>query len=160
MCIKSMKIGPTFMIALLWSCATADKLMFATPPGAESPRHVVVGPDAEQDYFWLTATYPATPALAHYEKVFAAWTECKPWATGWEGYGDLASGDPRYVHRFTRNWISRDNKQAVTVLFQYQSMGAGHKERPDNDRQSVSVIDYRVPDAAAFFAEMKVTCPK
>ena len=146
---------------LCTTAATAADLMFPVPPGAEKPAHVVLSRGvAEQDYFFMKAPYPETPALAHYEKVFAKWMACKPWEPGWDGYGDAANGADRYIHRFTRHWVTSDNRQAVTLLFQYQSSGTAFRHRPENDSQFVAVIRHRVPDARAFFADIKVDCIK
>lgn len=135
--------------------------MFPVPPGAEKPSHVVLSAGvAEQDYFWLKASYPETPALDHYAKVFADWVSCKSWEPKWFGYGDSANGASRYLHQFSRHWIARDNRRAVSLLFQYESPGTAYRNRPDNDRQFVGLIRHRVPDAAAFFADIKVECPK
>lgn len=135
--------------------------MFPVPPGADKPSHVVLSPGvAEQDYFWLNAVYPETPALSHYAKVFANWLQCKPWEPEWWGYGDSANGANQYLHQFTRHWITPDNRQAVTLLFQYTSAGTAYRKRPDNDRQFVALLRHRVPDATAFLADIKVECPK
>jgi len=141
--------------------ALAAKTMFPVPLGAEKPDHVVLSPGvAEQDYFFMRAPYPVTPALSHYEKLFANWVSCKPWEPGWEGYGDAAKGANQYVHRFTRNWIASDNRLAVTLLFEYRSPGTAFRSRPENDNQFIAVIRHRVPNASAFFADIKVQCPK
>ena len=149
-------------LTLVAGVATAGgKLMFPLPAGAKSPAHVVLSPGVgEQDYFWLETPYPATPALSHYASLFGNWIECKPWRTGWRGFGDASNGANRYVHDFSRNWITRTNDRAVTLLFKYESKGLGYRERPDNDNQFVAVISYRVPDAAAFFAKVQIDCPK
>jgi hypothetical protein len=141
--------------------AAAADMMFPVPAGAEKPAHVVLSRGvAEQDYFFIKAPYPQTPALAHYEKVFAKWVACKPWQHDWDGYGDAANGANRYVHHFTRHWVTTDNRQAVTLLFRYESPGTAFRNRPENDNQFVAVIRHRVPDARAFLSELKVECPK
>ena len=141
--------------------ATAGKTMFPVPTGAEKPDHVVLSPRiAEQDYFWMKADYPSTPALEHYAKIFANWRKCGTPEKGWDGYGDLSSGQNRYVHNFVRYWVSPANDRAVTVLFQYQSAGVASRKRPDNDNQFVAVIQHRVRDAVAHFASIDVQCPK
>jgi hypothetical protein len=143
------------------NAAVAAPTMFPIPTGAEKPGHVVLSPGtAEQDYFFMKAQFPETPALSHYAKIFADWVPCKPWAPDWDGYGDAANGANRYVHHFVRYWITTDNLQAVTLLFQYQSPGTAFRRRPDNDNQFVAVIRHRVPDAKVFLAELKVECPK
>ena len=137
----------------------AAATMFPVPPGARHPSHTVIDRgSAEQDYFWLKAPYPATPALDHYTKVFAQWIPCKPWEAGWRSFGDMQNG--MFFHQFSRHWRSADNKQAVTVLFQYTSPGIKDRPRPDSDNQFVAVLRYRVADAAAFFAETTIECPK
>ena len=151
----------TLVLALLMNTATAGNLMFALPAGAESANHVVISPGVgEQDYFWLKVAFPDSPALPHYANVFSQWVECKPWQAGWRGYGDIANGANRYVHEFQRHWINKENNRAVTLLLRYESPGAKYRARPDNDKQFVAVISYRVPDAAGFFTEVKIDCPK
>jgi hypothetical protein len=141
--------------------ASDKKTMFPVPAGAEKPGHVVLQPRiAEQDYFWIKAEYPATPALDHYEKIFANWRQCGTPVEGWDGYGDMSHGENSYLHNFVRYWISPANDRAVTVLFRYRSTGAAHRKRPDNDDQFVAVIQHRVSDAAAHFATIDVQCPK
>ena len=152
------------LIALLSAQAAGasdKKTMFPVPPGAEMPAHVVLSPRiAEQDYFWMKAEYPATPALEHYAKLFASWRQCGSPEKGWDGYGDLSDGQNRYLHNFARYWISPTNDRAVTVLFQYQSPGVDTRRRPENDNQFIAVIQHRVRDAAAHFASIDVRCPK
>jgi hypothetical protein len=136
-------------------------MMFPVPSGAESPSHVVLSPGVgEEDYFWLKAPFPETPALPHYSKVFSDWVECKSWTAGWDGHGDASNEAKRYVHRFARHWISKENDRAITLLFQYESAGLDFRQRPDNDKQFVAVIRYKVPDAAAYFSEVKIDCTK
>jgi hypothetical protein len=108
----------------------------------------------------MKAPYPETPALTHYSRVFADWVPCKPWEAEWSGFGDTANGANRYVHRFARHWITADNRRAVTLVLQYESPGTAFRQRPDGETQFVSVIRHRVPDAAAFFADIKIECPK
>ena len=153
---------PAALIALLSATmAVAAETMFPVPLGAEKPAHVVLSRGvAEQDYFFMKAPYPETPALAHYAKVFADWVPCKPWEPEWSGYGDAANGASRYVHRFAKHWVTADNHQAVTLLFQYESPGTAFRRRPENDNQFVAVIRNRVPDAKAFFADIKIECLK
>src|SRR6266567_4054206 len=152
------------LIALLVApagAASGKKTMFPVPPGAEKPDHVVLSPRiVEQDYFWMKAEYPATPALEHYVKIFATWRQCGTPEKGWDGYGDESNGQNRYLHNFVRYWISPANDRAVTVLFQYRSAGVAYRKRPDNDNQFVAVIQHRVRDAAAHFASIDVQCPK
>jgi hypothetical protein len=137
----------------------AAPTMFPVPPDARRAAHKVLTPgSAEQDYFWLKAAYPATPALDHYSRVFAAWVPCKPLEADWSGFGDWQGS--MFFHQFTRHWVSADNKQAVTVLFQYTSPGTKHRAQPDNNNQLVAVVRHRVPDAAAFFGESRIECPK
>jgi hypothetical protein len=139
--------------------AAAATTMFPVPPGARQPSHVVLERgSAEQDHFWLKAIYPATPALDHYTELFDKWLPCKPWEPGWRSFGDMQKG--MLFHQFIRHWISADNRQAVTVLFQYTSPGIKDRPRPDSDNQFVAVIRHRVPDAAAFFADTNVECAK
>lgn len=141
--------------------AAPANMMFPLPQGATKPDHVVLSPRiAEQDYFWMKADYPATPALEHYSKLFAGWTECGDPAKGWDGHGDLSNGNNRYLHNFVRHWISPANDRAVTLLFQYESKGVESRRRPDNDNQFVALIQHRIPDASAHFASIEVKCPK
>jgi len=133
--------------------------MFPVPPLARQPSHAVVQRGAaERDYFWLKAAYPSTPALDHYTKVFANWLRCKTQEEGWRSFGDEQSG--LFFHQFFRYWISSDNKQAVSVLFQYTSPGSKARPNPDNENQFVAVTRHRIADASAFFAESKIECPK
>jgi hypothetical protein len=141
--------------------AASGKMMFPVPEGASKPDHVVLSPRiAEQDYFWMKAEYPGTPALDHYTKLFAGWTPCGDPAKGWDGYGDMSDGQNRYLHNFVRYWISPANDRAVTLLMQYQSKGVEFRRRPDNDNQFVALIHHRVSDASAHFASIDVKCPK
>ena len=141
------------------TAAIAAATMFPVPPQARQPSHTVLQRgSAERDYFWLKAAYPATPALDHYTRVFADWRPCKPPEAAWHSFGDDKSG--LFFHQFTRHWISPDNKQAVSVLFQYTSPGSRPRPSPDNDSQFVAVTRHRVPDATAFFAEAKVGCSR
>jgi hypothetical protein len=143
------------------SIAMAAQTMFPIPSDAEKAGHVVLSPGtAEQDYFFIKAQFPETPALPHYAKIFADWVPCKPSSPDWDGYGDAANGANRYTHNFVRYWITADNRQAVTLLFQYYSPGTASRRRPDNDNQFVAVIRHLVPDAKAFLAELKVDCSK
>jgi hypothetical protein len=145
------------LLAALQAIAAAT--MFPVPPGARQPSHVVLQRgSAERDYFWLKAAYPATPALDHYTKLFAEWLPCKPREQSWRSFGDDQKG--LFFHQLTRHWVSPDNKQAVSVLFQYTSPGSKPRSSPDSDNQFVSVMRHRVPDATAFFAETEVECPK
>jgi hypothetical protein len=146
-----------FSIFLVAATASADGLMFPAPPGAELSEHVILSPGvSEQDYFWIKASYPDTPALAHYSKIFDGWLECKPWKPGWDGRGE----DNRYIHRFVRNWINVENNRTVTLLFQYSSPGSKHRAHPDNDRQFVAVIRDLVPNAEWHFAQIRIDCTK
>ena len=151
------------LVPILLGCTPTESttMMFPVPPAAESPSHVVLSPGVgEQDYFWLTVPFPETPALPHYSRIFSDWVECKPWRLGWDGYGDASNEQKRYVHRFARHWISRENDRAVTLLFRYESAGLEFRQRPDNDKQFVAIIKYTVPDAAAYFSEVKIDCAK
>jgi hypothetical protein len=151
------------LLPMLIACTSAETntMMFPVPPGAESPSHIALSPGVgEQDYFWLNAPFPETPALPHYSQIFSDWVECKPWRPGWDGYGDASNEAKRYVHRFARHWISKANDHAITLLFQYESPGLDFRQRPDNDKQFVAVIKYKVPDAGAFFSEVKIACAK
>ena len=149
------------LLAVQVAGASDKKTIFPVPTGAEKPAHVVLSPRvAEQDYFWMKAEYPATPALDHYKKLFANWQQCGMPEKGWDGYGDMSNGQNRYLHNFVRYWISPANDRAVTVLFQYQSAGVANRKRPDNDNQFVALIQHRVSDAAAHFASIDVQCPK
>src|SRR3989442_14195435 len=98
------------LIAVFTASAVAapgKKTMFPVPQGAEKPDHVVLSPRiAEQDYFWMKAEYPATPALDHYAKLFSRWTQCGDPEEGWDGYGDMSDGHDRYLHNFVRYWVS------------------------------------------------------
>jgi hypothetical protein len=141
--------------------ASTPKLMFPVPAAAEKPQHVVMSPGTyEQDYFWIKAQYPATPALSHYEKIFAKWRKCRGKQEGWDGYGDISGTDPRYVHNFLRYWVSLKNDRAVTLLFQYQSKGVDYRKRPDDDKQFVALIQHWTPNAEKFFADIHVQCEK
>jgi hypothetical protein len=46
------------------------------------------------------------------------------------------------------------------LLFKYESAGLNYRVRPDNDRQLVAVVVYRVPNAAAYYAQMNIDCSK
>jgi hypothetical protein len=141
--------------------AAENALMFPVPKGAEKAAHVVLVPGvAEQDYFWITAEYPATPALEHYSKLFSGWKQCGDPSKGWDGYGDMSHGNNRYLHNFVRHWVSPANDRVVTVLFQYQSKGIESRRMPDNKNQFVAVIQHRAPDASAHLASIDVKCPK
>jgi hypothetical protein len=156
-----MRLLSLSLVALVASQAFAAPTMFPVPPGAEKADHVILQRSvAEQDYFWMNAPYPSTTALDHYEQVFSTWRPCKSSESGWVSYGDVANGASRFLHQFTRYWITPENNRAVTVLLQYESMGTSYRQHPDNDRQFVAVLHYRVPDAAAFLADLKVTCAK
>jgi hypothetical protein len=143
------------------AAASTNAMMFPIPAGAEKPAHVAMSPGVyEQDYFWIKAEYPATPALSHYEKVFAGWQRCRGKQEGWDGYGDISTAEHRYLHHFVRYWVSPRNDRAVTVLFQYQSKGANYRKRPDNGEQYVAVIQHWTSDAAAWLANIDVQCTK
>jgi hypothetical protein len=149
-----------FAMILVPGPARSAPTMFPLPPGAERPGHVVLHPSiAEQDFFWMKVPYPSTPALDHYDRVFSKWHQCSSPDPGWVSYGDLADGANRFLHNFVRYWISPQNDMAVTVLLRYESQGIAYRERPDNDEQFVAVIRHRVANAAAFLADLKVTCP-
>ena len=149
------------MIAALFLATTAlaAATMFPVPPGARQPSHAVLQRgSAERDYFWLKAAYPATPALDHYTRVFATWLPCTPREAGWHSFGDDRNG--LFLHQFFRHWVSADNKQAVSVLFQYTSPGSRERPAPDNDNQFVAVTRHRVADAVDFLAETDIQCSK
>ena len=153
-------IAAAIGLAIAGSAVSAET-MFPVPAGAEKPAHVVLSPGvAEQDYFFMKVPYPDTSVVGHYANVFANWVPCKPWNDGWEGYADSANGAYRFIHRFTRNWLSTDNHAAVGLLLQYESPGTAFRPRPDNNNQFVAVLRHRVADANSFFADMKVQCPK
>lgn len=153
-------IATAIGLAIAGSAVSAET-MFPVPADAEKPAHVLLSPGvAEQDYFFMKVPYPDTAVVAHYAKVFGNWVSCKPWNDGWESYADSANGANRFIHRFTRNWVSTDNHLAVSLLLQYESSGTASRPRPDNNNQFVAVLRHRVPDAKAFFADMRVQCPK
>jgi hypothetical protein len=144
---------------LLASAAMAAATMFPVPPHARQPSHALLQRgSAERDYFWLKAAYPATPALDHYAKLFTTWLPCRAREPGWHSFGDDRNG--LFLHQFLRHWVSADNKEAVSVLFQYTSPGSKERPAPDNDNQFVAVTRHRVADAIAFFAETGIECPK
>lgn len=133
--------------------------MYPLPKGADRPGHVVISQGvAEQDYFWLKAPYPTTPAVTHYTKVFSTWKQCGSPEKGWDSFGDVSSGQNRYLHQFVRYWISPTNDRAVTLLIQYQSAGVAPRKSPDDDSQYVVLVQHQVRDAAAFFASVDVKC--
>jgi hypothetical protein len=137
--------------------ASTDGMMFPLPAGAERSAHVTMSPGTyEQDYFWIKAEYPATPALSHYEKVFARWRRCRSKQEGWDGYGDMSTAEHRYLHNFVRYWISPGNDRAVTLLFQYRSKGANYRKRPENEDQFVAVVQHWTSDAAAWLLMLSV----
>ena len=139
--------------------ALATATLFPVPPPARQPSHAVLQRGAaERDYFWLKAAYPATPALPHYAQVFAGWLSCKPQRAGWHSFADEQNG--LFFHQFTRQWISPDNRQAVSLLFQYTSSGSKQRSSPDSNDQFVALTRHRVPDAGAFFAQSTVECPR
>jgi hypothetical protein len=143
------------------TAAAKGDLMFPLPPDAKEAGHVVLAQGvSEEDYFWIRASFPETPALAHYSTLFKGWLECKPWTPGWEGRRDPSHGTGRYLHRFLRHWINEENNHSVMLLFQYESADLNYPQRPDNDRQFVAIVSDRVPDAAKHFAEINVDCPK
>ena len=140
--------------------ASSKGMMFPLPAGAERPAHVAMAPGTyEQDYFWIKAEYPATPALGHYEKLLAGWQRCRSKHEGWDGYGDMSTAEHRYLHNFVRYWISPQNDRAITLLFQYQSKGANCRKRPENQDQFVAVIQHWTSDAASWLANLDVQCP-
>lgn len=152
--LRTLTLSSLFLVAVK---ASAEDLMFPVPPGAESPEHVILDPGfSEQDYFWIKASYPDTPALAHYSKLFDGWLECTSWAAGWDG---ILRGD-RYLHRFMRHWANVENTLAITLLFQYSSPGFKPRAQPDNDRQFVAVIREYAQNAEWHFGEMRIDCTK
>ena len=138
--------------------AAAGGAAFPVPPGVGNASHAVIMENvADHDYFGMSATYPDTPAFGHYLKVFADWILCKTPNAEWIGRADTERN--RYVHEFERNWITKDNRRAVTLLLRYASPRTVHRERPDNDNQYVLVISHHVSDPAAFFAKINGECP-
>lgn len=134
--------------------------MFDTPKNAEKPAHVVLVPSlSEQDYFFVTAAFPSTEALDHYNKVFASWTSCRAQEAGWLSFGDLSSGSPRFIHNLTRYWVSNNNKFAIAAFIRYTSKDTESRAQPDNSQQLVVVLRNKVEDARAFLSELSVTCP-
>jgi hypothetical protein len=145
--------------ALASPSALSGQFLFPVPTNAMAPEHGVLQPSvAEQDYFWVDEKYPASSALAHYRKVLSNWLECSGPSTDWSSYGDLSKDDERFVHARSAYWVSGDNDAAVVFLAKYESKGISWRNKPDNDNQFVAVVEYRVPNAREFLADLKVSC--
>lgn len=150
------------LILLLMSgfCAAgvASDLRYPVPDGARNPRHIrLADTGGEQDYFDVARPYPSVSVLDHYRKVFAKWTECKP-PEPWQSFGDVSGAQPRFIHQLIWQWVKPDNRSVMTLLIRYESEGARHRVRPDNDIQRVVLIEYAVPDGLAAAKELGGKC--
>ena len=130
---------------------------FPLPPDVVEAGHVELAGGTLQDYFWIETPFPSTPALPHYEQVFAKWSTCLP-LRGWHVVGESPQRQDHYLHKFQRHWISPDNQTAVTLLFQYWSPGQTVKILPRNDNQMVSLIKTPVSDARLHFEALGLKC--
>jgi hypothetical protein len=153
-----------FAAAVLLGASTAISAatpMFPLPSGAIDPGHVVLQPGVgEQDYFWINEKYPGTTAMDHYSKLFSKWHLCRGWNEAWSSYVDRTGGKNTFVHQLVRHWTNPSNDMAIVVAAKYDSPGSVYRTTPDNERQYVAVMRYKVPDASKFLVELGVKCEK
>ncbi len=153
------RLAAALLLCAVPLMAAATEIMFPVPKGAKGVSHVQLGPDGgEQDYFWLDESYPSTSAIDHYSRLFAKWRPCQLPEKEWSAFGDASSDSPRFIHQLVRQWVSRSNDVAVTVLLRYSSPGLREHIVPDSNRQFVAVIRHRMPNAAQELAKTGAKC--
>jgi hypothetical protein len=139
--------------------AAAAAPMFPLPAGAEKAGHAVIEEGvAEQDYFRYRAKYPSTEAVEYYAALLKGWTLCQPKDKGWIGYGDQSNGANRYMHTYSRFFLSPKGDEAVLVFLRYQSPGVAYRPAPEDDDQFVGVIRYRPKDMHEFLRMQSESC--
>jgi hypothetical protein len=141
-------VWPGFLCCVLLQGvpAAAAATKFRVPDGAVEVRHVVLMPGrTAQDQYSIRLAFPSTAVLDHYRRELRDYIACEGRGQPWQGYGDAAA--KQFFHLVIRHWVSRDNRELVTLGIRYASGGAAWRDRPDNDIQRVTVLHERVGNA-------------
>lgn len=149
------------IFTILASCTSENKpTSFPMPPGATEVRNTVLLADsAYQTDFILHATYPSTLAFAHYSKVIGMpWRYCVWSGKEWQSYGDHNEGRIRSIHQQLHIWVNPEAKRTLTLALRYTSAGSRIGE-PDNDMQSVILVEQMSTDVKQAINDLQLKCP-
>jgi hypothetical protein len=146
------------LIALLCACAR-EPTPIDVPPGATSVERFPIRGGAFQTQFTLQATYPAAPALDFYRAHIAKpWVLCEWSGPEWGNFIDATGKAPVGVHQLLYMWINREANRTLMLSLRYDSAPDSHSA-PDNDSQSVLLVEYMAPDIPGLIKGLKLRCP-
>jgi hypothetical protein len=129
------------------------------PQGAKDIRNVTFNDrHAVQMNFKLYPKFPENPALDHYLKQFDGdWSSCS-WGGKWDHFIDGRQKPEVTIHQWMHIWVNEKKRRAVVLVSQYKSEGVCPADRPNNDEQLVSIIEYIDIDPSEMVTTLKASC--
>ncbi|MBA4719379.1 MAG: hypothetical protein HRO68_09905 [Nitrosopumilus sp.] len=101
---------------------------------------------SKQTSYLQILPYPDDSALKAVEsKLIGEWRSCDYGGDDWQNFEDVSSGTPKHIHQRIQTWKKNGNHLVFAAL-KYESSSCKCCEcEPDNDKQSVVVIEQQIP---------------
>ena len=116
---------------------------------------------AFQRIYLVNRKYPYHGVIDHYEKVIGEpWTSCNP-KNSWMDYLDYSGKEHVRIHQIVRYWANYKANRLLLLSVRYIS-NIDNKNKvltaPDNDRQSIILVEYIEPELASSLDRLKLDC--
>ena len=157
---KRIFVMPMF-VAILVSCASdSEPTIFPMPAGASDVMWTVLSNGSgHQTNFILHVNYPSIAALEHYSKVIGQpWRYCTWGGKDWSSFIDTAGEKPRTNHQQLHMWVNPKAKRTLALALLYYSEPSRQGD-PDNDSQTVVLIERMSTDIKETIDQLKLSCP-
>ena len=130
------------------------------PSGATDIKHTVLfDGGAQQTDFILHARYPSALAFEHYSKVIGQpWRYCTWSGKEWQSFTDATGAKTRTVHQQLHMWVNPKAKRTLALALRYSS-DTSRQGEPDNELQSVVLIEHMSTDIKETIDNLKLNCP-
>ena len=113
---------------------------------------------AYERVYFLNKKYPYNGVVKHYESVIERpWIPCQP-QDGWTGYLDSSGKETAYVHRIMRHWANHDSSRLLMLAISYRSLGTKVLKEPNNDNQTILLVEYIQPNLKSSLKELELIC--
>lgn len=86
------------------------------------------------------------------------WRYCVWSEKEWQSFGDFNEGRNRTIHQQLHMWVNPDAKRILALALRYTSAGSRSGE-PDNDMQSVVLVEQISTDVKQAISDMQLKCP-
>ena len=160
MLCKRVFLAPLFAAFLLSCTSDNQPTIFPLPSGATDVKQIdLFAGSAHQTDFLLHARYPSALAFEHYSKVIGQpWRYCTWGGKEWQSFLDATGEKPRTIHQQLHMWVNPNAKRTLALALRYSSE-TSHQGEPENDLQSVVLIEHMSTNIKETIDNLKLNCP-